>query len=79
MSFNKLIVFILLVFFVQFLNGKPNDLKENSHSNSNPIQDVTPMTPNQIMYNRRHNKDVKFLNYGWIVFRLKVCYFILYT
>ncbi len=70
MNFKKLTIFVIFVFGIHTLNGE--SIYESSNS-SHP-QNKNVLSANQILYNKRHNKDVKFLNYGWIVFRIKVSF-----
>ena len=76
MVFKGFFFFTLLMFFVQFLYGTTIDMDKNSESNQ--VENNSFVTSNQILYQKRHQKDVKFLNYNWIVFRLKACDFELF-
>jgi hypothetical protein len=71
MALKNLLFFTLFMFFVQFLNGKTIDMDKNFKSSQ--VENNSFASSNQILYQKRHQKDVKFLNYNWIVFRLKAC------
>jgi hypothetical protein len=71
MNFKKLTILIILVFGIHILNSE--SIYENS--NSSQPQNQINLSSNQVLYNKRHNKEVKFLNYGWIAFRIKVRFY----
>ena len=68
MSVLKFVLWSVLLANLLYVRASNEDLKVLKNERA----DEPMLTPNQILFNKRHNKDILLLNYDWIVFKDKV-------